>query len=337
MIYDCFSFFNELDILDIRLHTLNDVVDKFVLVEAPWIHRTGKSKPLYFAENKDRFAPFLDKIIHIVVTDADLPPIPPTADDVEMGWIRENTQRNGIAKGLKDANPEDILIIADLDEIPSPDAIKSASSTPNGVINVDIRNFSYFLNYANVSAPIHFGGPQILTYATFLSIDTYKKIPKEITHPECANTPPTATLIRFAPRAKHIKGGWHFSSQGGFEAIQHKIDCIAEGHLIDEIYHLNIAALTQRIKAGKGIDNNFVHLCPEPINHDFPQFIVDNQVRFANQLLPATEKSWRLSRFSRFYHLARRVTHDICLTTLIHIIPTSLHPLCSRIRKKLSF
>ena len=66
MIYDGFHFFNELDILEIRLNTLKNVVDKFVLVEAENDHR-NKPKPLWYAENKDRFAEFEDRIIHVVV------------------------------------------------------------------------------------------------------------------------------------------------------------------------------------------------------------------------------------------------------------------------------
>ena len=54
MVYDCFSFFNELDLLEIRLNVLKDVVDKFVLVEATRTH-TGRPKPLYYEENKARF------------------------------------------------------------------------------------------------------------------------------------------------------------------------------------------------------------------------------------------------------------------------------------------
>ena len=57
MIYDCFTFFNELDLLEIRLNVLRDVVDRFVLVEAGETH-TGKRKPLYFRENAARFAAF---------------------------------------------------------------------------------------------------------------------------------------------------------------------------------------------------------------------------------------------------------------------------------------
>ena len=64
MIYDCFTFFNELDLLEIRLKILNDYVDKFVLVEAAKTH-SGLPKPLYFNENKQRFLPYQDKIVHI--------------------------------------------------------------------------------------------------------------------------------------------------------------------------------------------------------------------------------------------------------------------------------
>ena len=67
-IYDCFTFFNELEILDLRLKELNNHVDYFVLVEATLTH-TGKSKDLIFEKNKNKFSEYLDKIIHIKVDD----------------------------------------------------------------------------------------------------------------------------------------------------------------------------------------------------------------------------------------------------------------------------
>ena len=66
-IYDGFIFFNELDLLEIRLNILNDVVDYFILVEASVTHQ-GTPKPFIFEENKDKFTKFLDKIIYIKVT-----------------------------------------------------------------------------------------------------------------------------------------------------------------------------------------------------------------------------------------------------------------------------
>src|SRR5262249_48262662 len=67
-IFDCFMFFNELEILSIRLKELYDVVHRFVIIEAPVTHQ-GKPKPLYFHENSERFRTFSDKIHHVVVRD----------------------------------------------------------------------------------------------------------------------------------------------------------------------------------------------------------------------------------------------------------------------------
>lgn len=113
MVYDCFTFFNELDVLEIRLHELDSVVDKFVIVES---HKTftNLDKPLFYAENQDRFARFSDKIIHVV------------AENIEgegIHWEREEHQRNQIVRGLSGANPEDAILIGDVDEIPSAKAV----------------------------------------------------------------------------------------------------------------------------------------------------------------------------------------------------------------------
>ncbi len=68
MVYDCFQFFNELDILKIRLNVLAPIVDRFVISEATETF-SGLKKPLYYEENKHLFAEFADKIIHVVVDD----------------------------------------------------------------------------------------------------------------------------------------------------------------------------------------------------------------------------------------------------------------------------
>ena len=67
-IYDCFTFYNELDLLEMRLEILSDSVDFFVLVEANKTH-SGREKELFFQDNKERFAKFSEKIIHVVVED----------------------------------------------------------------------------------------------------------------------------------------------------------------------------------------------------------------------------------------------------------------------------
>jgi len=110
-VYDCFTFYNELDLLEIRLNELNLVVDYFVIVEATKT-QTGIPKKLYFNENKERYKPFNRKIIHVIVND--MPDIAKNGP-----WILENHQRNQIIRGLINCNDNDIIFISDLDEIPN--------------------------------------------------------------------------------------------------------------------------------------------------------------------------------------------------------------------------
>ena len=137
MIYDCFTFFNELDLLEIRLNTLNAVVDKFVLVEATLTHQ-GKPKPLYFDENKAKFESFSDKIIHIIVDK-----YPENTND--DAWIYERYQRNMIKEGLTNCKPDDVIIVSDIDEIPNPSKITEYKNK-KGIKVFKQKMYYYFLN-----------------------------------------------------------------------------------------------------------------------------------------------------------------------------------------------
>ena len=64
-IFDCFTFYNEIEMLHVRLEELYDFVDYFILCEAPLTFR-GKTKNLFYEENKKMFEKYNDKIIHIV-------------------------------------------------------------------------------------------------------------------------------------------------------------------------------------------------------------------------------------------------------------------------------
>lgn len=102
MVYDCFVFFNELELLELRLEELSDVVDRFVLVEGTKTFR-GKKKPLYFEDNKERYSKFLNRIIHIRVDD-----FPESTNP----WELEYHQRNMIAKGLSNCKSDDNLLLS---------------------------------------------------------------------------------------------------------------------------------------------------------------------------------------------------------------------------------
>src|SRR5919199_1412255 len=119
-IYDCFPFFNELDILKIRIEELKDVVDKFILVEATTTH-SGQPKPLYYKDFIHEFAEYQDRIIHYVVDDM------PEVQNNDR-WALENYQRDCIGFALMEleCQDEDVILVSDADEIPRKNKINEA-------------------------------------------------------------------------------------------------------------------------------------------------------------------------------------------------------------------
>ena len=124
-IYDCFTYFDEKMLLNFRLNYLNNYVDKFVISEANYTH-SGKPKKLNF--NIDDYPKFKDKIIYIpvITKPKGLNRVNIKKNDhktnsklIFNSYLRENFQRDQLQKGLKDANPNDFIIISDLDEIPN--------------------------------------------------------------------------------------------------------------------------------------------------------------------------------------------------------------------------
>lgn len=184
-VYDAFPFFNELDLLELRLRELAGVVDRFVLVEATRTYR-GAGKALHFGAQRERFAAFHDRIIHVVVDDL------PVSDDP---WVVENFQRNAILRGLVSAEPTDLIIISDVDEIPNP-AVVAAVLAESGdadlagkVIGLRMRMFYYSLNWEYET---YWDSSRIVTLDTLRALG--------------------ATQVREGRPHRVIEGaGWHFS------------------------------------------------------------------------------------------------------------------------------
>jgi len=124
-IFDCFMYFDEEVVLDVRLNTLNEFVDYFVIVESKFTHK-GDPRNLKF--NHKKFEKFKDKIIYIVyeqepkeieVVNSNDPENEKSRKYIFNAIYRENGQRNHIEKGLELANQNDIILISDVDEIPN--------------------------------------------------------------------------------------------------------------------------------------------------------------------------------------------------------------------------
>ncbi len=136
-VYDCFSFNDELDMLELRLAEMGPAVDRFVLVEARHTH-AGLQKPLHFAENRARFAAHADRIVHVVVED----------DPGGFAWRREAHQRDAIARGLAGADPDDLVLVSDVDEILRPEVVAALRTAPGDLFAPRLAMRLYFLDLA---------------------------------------------------------------------------------------------------------------------------------------------------------------------------------------------
>ena len=123
-IYDCFMYFDEEVVVDVRLNTLNEFVDYFIIVESKFTHK-GDPRELKF--NHKKFEKFKNKIIYLVYEDEPKEIEVVSSKDSEgeksrkyifNAGYRENGQRNYIQKGLAGAKENDLILVSDVDEIP---------------------------------------------------------------------------------------------------------------------------------------------------------------------------------------------------------------------------
>ena len=201
-IFDCFIFFNELDLLELRFEELHDKVDFFVLCEA---NRTfkGEPKPLFFLENKERFAKYLAKVRHIVVED--MPTVVTTA------WEREFFQRRALQRGLTDLHQEDVVVVSDCDEILSRQTIDLLRNN-EGYFMLDMPMYQFYLNMRAMSS----GWRKPFAYSYYMHdrIPDYSRVREA----------PVEVFERFRESGHHIlSAGWHFTFLGGAGRVTEKI------------------------------------------------------------------------------------------------------------------
>jgi len=233
-IIDGFIFYNELELLSYRLKILNDVVDYFVIVESTHTF-VGKEKPLFYKENKDRFAEYHHKIIHIIVDN--MPYIHPNINiGAGQQWENEGAQRDAIAAGfakIKELDPADILIITDLDEIPDP---RSLALVKRGVTPVDISILHMDLYYYNLHVRYteKCDWPKILSYKKFVELNRSCSMIRGIT--QCA-------VI--------ANGGWHLSYFGDYEFMKNKTENFSHQEY-NQTEFTDISKIEERVN--KGVD-----------------------------------------------------------------------------------
>lgn len=203
-VVDAFTFFNEVDMLELRLRELDDVVDIFLIVESPETH-AGRPKPSYYVANESRYAKWQHKIR---VVAADLPENPKDA------WDREMHQRDAIAQHLTEFEPTDLLLVSDVDEIPDPKVVRHLledGPLKHPVVHFLMDFYYYSVEYLN---PLE---QWIKAFACPVGV---------------ARCLPSLSFIRNNPAvAYNKKGGWHLSYFGNAEFICNKITEFAHQEL----------------------------------------------------------------------------------------------------------
>jgi hypothetical protein len=152
-VFDCFMYNGEADILDVRFHELDSVVDFFVIVEALTTH-AGEPKSLQFHKDDPRFAKFVSKVRHVVIDrwpeQFSFVPWPQNSP----AYFRENWQRDSILQGLSGSQPDDLILVSDADEIPRRDIIRRACrDTAHDAFGFRLKLYYFAFNFCNIEGP----------------------------------------------------------------------------------------------------------------------------------------------------------------------------------------
>ena len=220
-IYDCFMYFDEEVVLDLRLNTLNEFVDYFVIVESKFTHK-GDKRELKFDHIK--FKKFKDKIIYLVFDKEpeNLLNIQDPKNDhggyIMNALLRENGQRDFISEGLKSANEEDLILISDVDEIPN-------------LENIDLSNFKekiiqfrqeMFYYKFNLKLPnLIWTGTKGCKKKNLISPQWLRNI-KDKKYP-FFRIDTIFSKIKYISVKFVDNGGWHFSNIKSAKEIEHKL------------------------------------------------------------------------------------------------------------------
>jgi len=143
-IFDCFTYFNEDLILEIRLQTLDKFVDKFIIIEAGQDHQGNKKKKNF---DINHFSKFKNKINYFYIENF---------QNLNYSWDRENYQRNYIFQCIKEAKTDDLIIISDVDEIPNLEKFEIQKIKSKFIV-FEQKMFYYKLNLLLHSQPIWYG------------------------------------------------------------------------------------------------------------------------------------------------------------------------------------
>lgn len=290
IIFDCFMYFDEEQILEIRLNALDEKVDFFVIVESIYNHK-GDKRDLLF--NKNKFLKFSKKIIYLVYEEIpnNVELINENDDKKEKdrkyimnAVYRENAQRNLISEGIKNANKDDLIMISDVDEIPKLESLNLKSIKDEIFIfkqhmfhykyNLVLPNFKWTgtkaIKKKNLISPQWLRNIKDKKYS-FYRIDTiFSK--KKYTNIKIIND-----------------GGWHFTNIKTPKMIRHKFKSYLHHFEFDQtnlvesdienfikkkqaIYNLKVDKRGNKVGNGETLENFDIKKLPIYIQHNLEKY-----------------------------------------------------------------
>lgn len=248
MIYDCFTLFNELNLLELRLNILDEFVDTFVICEGDKTFR-GKHKAFNFENEIHRFEKWHDKIVYLKC------PMPQVD-----AWHMEEFQRNWISMGLGGARDGDLIFISDVDEIWDTRKLeqieRESFSKP---VKLEQNLFYYYLN---LKVDLKWYGTVALRMADYVTPQYHRTMGDE----------------------PHIRNaGWHFSYLGDANDIAAKIGAFSHSELdipqFTNFDHINGCMKNGIDLFGRELDMRFVN-----IDESYPQYIRDHTEKYRRYL-----------------------------------------------------
>ena len=289
-IFDCFMYFDEEQILELRLNALDEKVDFFVIVESIYNHK-GDKRDLLF--NKNKFLKFSKKIIYLVYEEIpnNVELINENDDKKEKdrkyimnAVYRENAQRNLISEGIKNANKDDLIMISDVDEIPKLESLNLKSIKDEIFIfkqhmfhykyNLVLPNFKWTgtkaIKKKNLISPQWLRNIKDKKYS-FYRIDTiFSK--KKYTNLKVIND-----------------GGWHFTNIKTPKMIRHKFKSYLHHFEFDQtnlvesdienfikkkqaIYNLKVDKRGNKVGNGETLENFDIKKLPIYIQHNLEKY-----------------------------------------------------------------
>lgn len=294
MVYDLIPFFNEIDILKLRLGVLSPYVDKFIIEEATMTF-SGKEKELCFEKNRDKFKDYLDKIIYVKVTDT-----PVDAQTHERDYF----QKNHLVKGLEQmgATEDDVIIFGDCDEFPNPVALQEIVKNfdKTKVYHLAQRNFYAFLNMEESSGKLlSITGefPEIAEKDRKwlgTKVSSILNIPDEgiVRMRDLCNVT-DENAVRVAD------GGWHFGYMGG----EHETDPIKRiGVKVQAAAHQEysekevILETVDRLVLGQDIFGRDATFKRVEVDDSYPAYLLEHLSEYEHLVMPVISPS------SRLYH-----------------------------------